>query len=1539
MQGGDAGNSLVNDSATAANLTLNIAAGPYSYAGVLGGSTANQQNFSLAKTGAGTITFAGAATHSGATTVNNGTLNFNAAATLPGSVAVSGSGNLNFNGTAALTGPVSISAGSLGLGANATVKTLTATGGTVTGYKGVGAGSSTGSTLTVSGGTTSVTTASGATVATVDLTAGTGTLNALANPLAVTNSLSLAGGASITGNFTVQGGNVADNAVARTVTVTDGAITLISPATMRIIAVKDAPVPTPWLGTVAAVSQPFTVTGGNVIVVAVQTRGALNAAPATITWGSTTLNRAVIAQTTGETRETSIYYGLNPAPGTNNIAGTFAGATFTAIDAFTLSGVDPATVKYAGIGSNATNQPVQTVMIPGVAANSFGFGLACDNADTTLGTNNSCTGFSITSPGSTSTSAFWYAGNQPTNNTAVGGTFLQNMPAGDTLITDTVLSTGAVNNALRSNFAAIVFGPAGSAGPGAMASTTLSVAGPTVTVNLASGGAPSVGALAFTPAAAGGTMTLPTPGASITFGGTSFQGPGTYTVHATSTVTPGPLDDGGSAVTLGKAGPGKMVLNAAPAAFGVSSSVALSGASPGTLGIVGSSSLDPLGSGGAEVLLGSTGGVIQFSSTAGAAVFDNPLAFHDSAAVMAGAYDGGAAGLAVTLGGAYGLSVDSAKTVTLGTANSYTLNLAGPITGAGNPNKGLLSLTRVAGAGSITAGGQIVLAEDAIVAHSDFSNDNNNGKAGYTIANLGATPDLYFGLYNDFNAGSSQRLDIGAGTPWKGVSSAMEGQKRFYQGTLNVNPGTTDFYLQGISTLGGGTVNLYLGNTTTTGMTIAVGGPATAHVLGSVLLDSDRSTFSSDLTFRVEPGATLTLNQAKAMGGSNAAIAATTSPVIAGVGGRVSLGNAAAVNGPLTVEGGGVLFNNNMGALTGTGTITFQPGGIYDINNVNALSGAQTIVRVPGMIYRINAGDNPTIPNLNLNTAASAAGIYELYNNNDNNENYTPTAPTTWQPNVWLDGGVITHDAQARSWYSTRNGYMAIGPAGAAFAGTTAPGWSGYPALRVDEDFDLGANTLTIGSTDSIDGLPKYGPVELRSAGNRATAGSKIVVLGNGAAGAYLRLRYDPNTNQGTRTWGDVIPNQSRLEIQAGATFDTYATIDVIGSIVGGGIIRNSADQVQPMFVGSDGTDAVFSGAFQAANQGLQIIKVGGGNWTLTGDSSAWTNNALAVASGTVTLKDSGKVKFGTLTNQYFGVTNVYQGATLTFDETGSVNGADRLAGQHLQMDGGALVLKGSTTADTTDALAGQLLLRWDSEVIDIQPSAGRTATLSFTNATASTISWGATGLIKGRNLGDGTGAMLKFNAPPAYTGQTATSGANKAIWPALLASPNTDGSSPMFATLDAANGIRPLALTWNGTAVNEYVTALTSGMAGTPNVVLDATAATGLNNTAINSLTLANSSSVGINAGQTLTLDSGGVLVTADAGITGGTLNAGAAGRQYLFHVLNPAVGGTTLTLTSTLATDTDFVKAGGGTVLFNTRQLRNATKWRSTIRGTVVK
>jgi fibronectin-binding autotransporter adhesin len=909
-------------------------------------------------------------------------------------------------------------------------------------------------------------------------------------------------------------------------------------------------------------------------------------------------------------------------------------------------------------------------------------------------------------------------------------------------------------------------------------------------------------------------------------------------------------------------------------------------------------------------------------------------------------------------GGAYGapaytvinranLVLPTTTTGTVATMNSqgdtFSIGAGSQIRGinnpTANPNKGLLSLTRVAGAGSITAGGQIVLAEDAIVAHSDFSNDNNNGKAGYTIANLGATPDLYFGLYNDFNAGSSQRLDIGAGTPWKGVSSAMEGQKRFYQGTLNVNPGTTDFYLQGISTLGGGTVNLYLGNTTTTGMTIAVGGPATAHVLGSVLLDSDRSTFSSDLTFRVEPGATLTLNQAKAMGGSNAAIAATTSPVIAGVGGRVSLGNAAAVNGPLTVEGGGVLFNNNMGALTGTGTITFQPGGIYDINNVNALSGAQTIVRVPGMIYRINAGDNPTIPNLNLNTAASAAGIYELYNNNDNNENYTPTAPTTWQPNVWLDGGVITHDAQARSWYSTRNGYMAIGPAGAAFAGTTAPGWSGYPALRVDEDFDLGANTLTIGSTDSIDGLPKYGPVELRSAGNRATAGSKIVVLGNGAAGAYLRLRYDPNTNQGTRTWVDVIPNQSRLEIQAGATFDTYATIDVIGSIVGGGIIRNSADQVQPMFVGSDGTDAVFSGAFQAANQGLQIIKVGGGNWTLTGDSSAWTNNALAVASGTVTLKDSGKVKFGTLTNQYFGVTNVYQGATLTFDETGSVNGADRLAGQHLQMDGGALVLKGSTTADTTDALAGQLLLRWDSEVIDIQPSAGRTATLSFTNATASTISWGATGLIKGRNLGDGTGAMLKFNAPPAYTGQTATSGANKAIWPALLASPNTDGSSPMFATLDAANGIRPLALTWNGTAVNEYVTALTSGMAGTPNVVLDATAATGLNNTAINSLTLANSSSVGINAGQTLTLDSGGVLVTADAGITGGTLNAGAAGRQYLFHVLNPAVGGTTLTLTSTLATDTDFVKAGGGTVLFNTRQLRNATKWRSTIRGTVVK
>jgi len=88
-------NSVYNSSSTASTLTLNIASGSNTYAGLIGRSGGD--NLGLTKTGAGTLVLTGANTYVGNTTVSDGTLQVGAAATIPYGV---GKGNLVLNGGA-----------------------------------------------------------------------------------------------------------------------------------------------------------------------------------------------------------------------------------------------------------------------------------------------------------------------------------------------------------------------------------------------------------------------------------------------------------------------------------------------------------------------------------------------------------------------------------------------------------------------------------------------------------------------------------------------------------------------------------------------------------------------------------------------------------------------------------------------------------------------------------------------------------------------------------------------------------------------------------------------------------------------------------------------------------------------------------------------------------------------------------------------------------------------------------------------------------------------------------------------------------------------------------------------------------------------------------------------------------------------------------------------------------------------------------------------------------------------------------------------
>lgn len=70
---GSGTNRIVNGSLTAVSLTLNVAASS-SFAGSLGGPGSNEDNLSIIKSGAGTLTLSGSSSYTGTTTISNGTI-------------------------------------------------------------------------------------------------------------------------------------------------------------------------------------------------------------------------------------------------------------------------------------------------------------------------------------------------------------------------------------------------------------------------------------------------------------------------------------------------------------------------------------------------------------------------------------------------------------------------------------------------------------------------------------------------------------------------------------------------------------------------------------------------------------------------------------------------------------------------------------------------------------------------------------------------------------------------------------------------------------------------------------------------------------------------------------------------------------------------------------------------------------------------------------------------------------------------------------------------------------------------------------------------------------------------------------------------------------------------------------------------------------------------------------------------------------------------------------------------------------------------
>ena len=836
---------------------------------------------------------------------------------------------------------------------------------------------------------------------------------------------------------------------------------------------------------------------------------------------------------------------------------------------------------------------------------------------------------------------------------------------------------------------------------------------------------------------------------------------------------------------------------------------------------------------------------------------------------VAGTGSGGSTFSAIN-GGQINLANNIAYT---NTNDRFSIGAGSQIAGGSASVQGLNSLTRVS---SITAGGQIVLATDSMVVTTNLSVNGTVGTGVNTIQGLGTNADVYFAWTgNDLNAGSSQAITIGAGTPWKGIANGDRGTDRhFNQGTITANG---DFYLWGpnYAFTGGTQRTLYLGSNSAYTITNASSGNINAYVLGQVTLDGS-ANLPSTLTFVVQPGGLLTGNRANALGTSGTASSNASIDVLNG--GTLAINNVQnAFSGSVTLEAGARFIasqNNSNVGLSGIGTMTFRTGSIIQLDNAAGMAGTQPLSYEPGVIVMQNNNDNP----VGISTRFSPDVIWMMRRD---------SRSITGNGNFTMSGGGVTSDMGNNN-LNNSSGTITIGSNGATFSSTTGT------VLGIGEDFDLGANTLTIGTNAAIAGVSKANSMVafVNNGTIRGVAGSQISVI----AGYTLRL---DGYNQIPDATVVNLPSGSYLFMNTNSNnpfdYETVGALNGTGTVIG--YNGNSA-----IFIGGTNSDSTFAGAFSNTavngNGGgnFSVSKVGTANLDLTGVSN--DTGTLTVRQGSVRLRDGGKASFGTYT--------VNNTATLTIDDNIGASANYRLSNgsasttNTINFNGGSLnLIAGSTAAAEA---VGTVTFNQGFTTITLTPNTG-SATLTAVTLTAGNHD-GV--LLRGANLGQnapGTAGSTNFVITtnpnfqnPGNTQTIQTSGTSMAIRPDIIGDTDPNGFGIGFVTIsDVTKGLRLLT-------AGEYANTIANGVNAYTNVYLTTTP-TLTAASSIGSVVFA-PGSTGINAGaNSLQVHNGAILVQngVNATITASSLqddNNNNNNNPYNLFV----VGNATLTINAPL-------------------------------------
>lgn len=583
--------------------------------------------------------------------------------------------------------------------------------------------------------------------------------------------------------------------------------------------------------------------------------------------------------------------------------------------------------------------------------------------------------------------------------------------------------------------------------------------------------------------------------------------------------------------------------------------------------------------------------------------------------------------------------------------------------------------------------------------------------------------------------------------------------------------------------------------------------------------------------------------------------------------------------------GGGSVVNSGSGMLVLSGDQAFANGTKPTFIN----SGTGSIVLPDGLIYSSSGGGTGLVLNLinnNPGTGTFDVGNFGALGNVTINVGGTGTVRFSGDVN----GGLLSSSAGVNV------------QSGATFD------MNGNPESLA---FFSGAGTLrsAVGFTVSATGHHTFSGTLTGGAATVAVDGANHTLILSGSASDYTGAtsvvagRLIVSANAPSNSAGAL--GKATSEVLVGDT-DTAATtaasllIDTAGVTIGRNI-RLRTGGSGPSTVGGINTagtvtygGAITMGTNNSAAKGVVLTSAAGGSVVFSGNllratgATGTTDTLTVIGGGTITLAGS---------NSFTGATSV-NGSTLVLDHTTSnVSKLSSTAG--LALAGGSLSVLGSGTANTTATVAGVTLG-------SSGPSLGggaRVTVTSGTNRNAALVLGAITRL---------TGATADFSTISNGSGVASitTSTANNATG---ILGPHATFARDDWAVNDGTGKITPLAA---GSYSSSFGSGLHTSLAGSTALPSGGATTSTLRFTAASATAV----SFDTTTAGTLTLESGGLLMTSGAGAVtiGGTTTTtrGALTSTTNEIIVHQQSTSTSLTINSVIGGSNGITKTGNGTL-----------------------